>query len=219
MEGKTGKKTAMPGRLKARTRKLFSRVPLLGWLFGSLCAVVLEHLLGDPLADVLGLPKIPVLFGFIIMLKKPVLIPSATLYGLLIYILPIGAIGRLSAPLTNRLAALLSNLSMRFSVVIHLGLLYATLHMWAGISDYRVLMLRLTLIAVMLTLSLNVINGYMGEFSCSHPGFMALGAYSASVFTVVLFVDDKPFLQDKRRLSGHHLPGIHVYRQESHREP
>jgi hypothetical protein len=26
-----------------------------------------------------------------------------------------------------------------------------------------------TMIAVMLTLSLNVINGYMGEFSCSHP--------------------------------------------------
>ncbi len=45
----------------------------------------------------------------------------------------------------------------------------------------------------MLTLSLNVINGYMGEFSCSHPGFMALGAYAASVFTVVLFVNDKLF--------------------------
>jgi branched-chain amino acid transport system permease protein len=49
------------------------------------------------------------------------------------------------------------------------------------------------LIAVMLTLSLNVINGYMGEFSCSHPGFMALGAYCASVFTVGLFVDDRLF--------------------------
>jgi len=40
---------------------------------------------------------------------------------------------------------------------------------------------------------LNVINGYMGEFSCSHPGFMAMGAYAASVFTVVLFVNDKLF--------------------------
>jgi branched-chain amino acid transport system permease protein len=45
----------------------------------------------------------------------------------------------------------------------------------------------------MLTLSLNVINGYMGEFSCSHPGFMALGAYTASVFTVLLFVQDNHF--------------------------
>jgi branched-chain amino acid transport system permease protein len=38
-----------------------------------------------------------------------------------------------------------------------------------------------------------VVNGYMGEFSCSHPGFMALGAYTASVFTVVLFVQDNRF--------------------------
>jgi branched-chain amino acid transport system permease protein len=64
------------------------------------------------------------------------------------------------------------------------------LHIWASVSDYRVLTLKLTLIAVMATLSLNVINGYMGEFSCSHPGFMALGAYAASVFTVGIFVND-----------------------------
>jgi branched-chain amino acid transport system permease protein len=45
----------------------------------------------------------------------------------------------------------------------------------------------------MLTLSLNIINGYMGEFSCSHPGFMALGAYAGSVFTLVLFAKDRIF--------------------------
>ncbi|MFQ5813573.1 MAG: branched-chain amino acid ABC transporter permease, partial [Anaerolineae bacterium] len=38
-----------------------------------------------------------------------------------------------------------------------------------------------------------VVNGYMGEFSCSHPGFMALGAYAASVLTVVAFVPDDVF--------------------------
>ena len=43
------------------------------------------------------------------------------------------------------------------------------MHLWSDLSDYRVLTLKLILIAVMLTLSLNVINGYMGEFSCSHP--------------------------------------------------
>jgi branched-chain amino acid transport system permease protein len=31
----------------------------------------------------------------------------------------------------------------------------------------------------------------MGEFSCSHPGFMAVGAYMSSLFTVGLFVNDK----------------------------
>jgi branched-chain amino acid transport system permease protein len=171
----------------------FSQVPLLGWLFGALIAVALEHLVGTPLALALGLPKIPVLFGFVIMLKKPILIPSAILYVLCIYVVPIGVTTRLSISRTNRLAAELFRSPIVISVAVHLALLYAILHMWAGFSDYRVLVLKLTLIAIMVTLSLNVINGYMGEFSCSHPGFMALGAYGASVFTVVLFVDDRLF--------------------------
>ncbi|KIX13742.1 branched-chain amino acid ABC transporter permease [Dethiosulfatarculus sandiegensis] len=79
------------------------------------------------------------------------------------------------------------------SAVLHLILLYIALHTWSEVSDYRNLTLRLTLIAVLLTLSLNIINGYMGEFSCSHPGFMALGAYMGSVFTVLLFAKDKLF--------------------------
>jgi len=155
--------------------------------------VVLEYYLGDALADVLRLPKIPVLFGFVIMLKKPLLIPSVLIFVMLIYALPIGAVARLSAPVTNRLVAWLFKLPMIISVAIHLGFLYAILHLWSDISAYRVLTLKLTMIAIIVTLSLNVINGYMGEFSCSHPGFMALGAYGASVFTVVLFAKDKLF--------------------------
>ncbi len=171
----------------------FSQVPLLGWLFGALIAVALEHVVGTPLALALGLPKIPVLFGFVIILKKPILSPGAILYVLLIYVLPIGVTTRATISLTNRLAAELFRFPTVIPVAIHLALLYATLHMWAGINDYRLLVLKLTLIAIMVTLSLNVINGYMGEFSCSHPGFMALGAYAASVFTVVLFVNDRFF--------------------------
>jgi len=185
-----------PGKLqtfKNKLRESFSQVPLLGWLLGTLVAVLLEHYLGASLADVLGLPKIPVLFGFVIMLKKPLLIPSATCFVLLIYVLPISVVARLSAPLTNRLAGKLFNFSLFISGMIHLGLLYAVLHLWSDISAYRVLTLKLTMIAIMVTLSLNVINGYMGEFSCSHPGFMALGAYAASAFTVILFVNDKLF--------------------------
>ena len=174
-------------------RHSLSCLPLMAWLFGALIAVALEHLLGTPLALALGLPKIPVLFGFVIMLKKPMLIPSAIVYVLLVYALPATTTARLSASPANKLAAKLLSFPVWFSVVVHLCLLYATLHMWSEISAYRVLLLKLTLIAIMLTLSLNVINGYMGEFSCSHPGFMALGAYAASAFTVVLFVDDKLF--------------------------
>lgn len=171
----------------------FSRVPLLGWLCGALIAVLLELLAGTPLALALGLPKIPALFGIDIMLKKPLLLPNAMLYSLLIYALPVAVVAVASASWTNRLASRLFGFPIGITVAIHLALFYATLHLWAGVSDYRALVLKLTLIAVMLTLSLNVINGYMGEFSCSHPGFMALGAYCASVFTIGLFVDDRFF--------------------------
>jgi len=176
-----------------KLRNSFTHVPLLSWLLGALIAVVLEYYLGDALVDVLRLPKIPVLFGFVIMLKKPLLIPSALIFVLLIYALPISVVARLSAPVTNRLVAWLFKLPTIISVVIHLGFLYAILHLWSDVSAYRVLTLKLTMIAIMVTLSLNVVNGYMGEFSCSHPGFMALGAYAASVFTVILFAKDKLF--------------------------
>jgi branched-chain amino acid transport system permease protein len=195
--------TTLTGKLSANTRNLapllnrlwqpYAHVPLLGWLCGALIAVGLERLVGNPLARLLGMSKAPVLFGLVIALKQPAFIPSAFLYVLLIYLLPLGVIARLTASLANKLAAKLLSYPMWVSVIIHLGLLYAVLHIWSAMNDYRVLILRLTLIAIMLTLSLNVVNGYMGEFSCSHPGFMALGAYAASVFTVVLFVDDRVF--------------------------
>ncbi|MGD9175485.1 MAG: branched-chain amino acid ABC transporter permease [Desulfobacterales bacterium] len=190
----TSEKSSSPSILsKLNLRAWVSRVPLIGWLIGALIAVGLEMAIGTPLARGLGLPKAPVLFGFIIMLKKPLLIPGAALYLLLIYLIPIGLIARFGAAALNRLAAILADFSTVFSILIHLALLYLALHLWSGMSDYRVLVVKLTLIAVMVTLSLNVINGYMGEFSCSHPGFMALGAYATSVFTVSLFVNDKLF--------------------------
>lgn len=174
-------------------RRLFSRIPLLGWLLGPPIAVGLEHFVGTPMASLLGLEKVPVLLGFNVILRKPALIPGAIAYMTVIYIVPVFVTARISAPLANRVAARLLNFRVWFSVAVHLALLYGTLHLWSGMSAYRVLTLKLTLIAVMVTLSLNVINGYMGEFSCSHPGFMALGAYGASAVTLTLFVDHKLF--------------------------
>lgn len=176
-----------------RIRVFVAQIPLSGWLLGALGAVALEYFIGTPFARTLGLRKAPMLFGFVIMLKKPMLIHSAIIYLVLIYLLPIAVIARLSAASMNRLAAKLLNYPLMLSVLSHLGLLYAILHWWSEMSLYRVDVLRFTLIAVLLTLSLNLINGYMGEFSCSHPGFMALGAYASSVFTVGLFADDRLF--------------------------
>jgi len=165
----------------------------MGWFFGAFVSVCIERLVGLQLTEILGLPKIPVLFGFVVMLKDPVLIPSAIAYVALIYVLPLSVLARVSRAISHQVAEKLLSFSMSLTVLLHLVLLYGTLHIWSGVSAYRVLSLKLTLIAIMLTLSLNIINGYMGEFSCSHPGFMALGAYASSVFSVLFFADDKLF--------------------------
>jgi branched-chain amino acid transport system permease protein len=39
--------------------------------------------------------------------------------------------------------------------------------------------------------SLNIVNGYMGEFSCGHAGFMAVGAYVSSVLSLILFTENQ----------------------------
>lgn len=171
----------------------YSRAPLLGWFLGVLAAVALERLAGAPIAQFLGLQKIPVLFGLSDMLKSPVRIPNVIGYLLVVYAIPAAVVPWICISPANGIAAALLRFPTAFSAAVHLALLYAILHVWSGISDYRVLVLRLTLIAVMLTLSLNVVNGYMGEFSCSHPGFMALGAYCASVVTIGLFGDAELF--------------------------
>ncbi len=171
----------------------FRLTPLLGWLVGALLAVAIEQLAGNGLARGLGMFKLPALFGFTIALKTPALIPSAFLYVLVIYLLPLGIIARLGAGFANRLSAWLLRFPLLVSALVHVGLLYATLQLWTGLSEYRLLIAKLTMIAVIVTLSLNVVNGYLGEFSCSHPGFMAIGAYTSSVFTVLLFVDENRF--------------------------
>ena len=46
---------------------------------------------------------------------------------------------------------------------------------------------------VILSTSLNLVNGNMGEFSCGHAGFMCVGAYVSSILGVLLFTKDKVF--------------------------
>ena len=87
---KNNNSSASKKRLSKRLRKAwepFSATPLLGWLFGIFIAVVLEQLIGAPLARLLGLAKVPVLFGFVIVLKQPLLLPGTLVYLLLIYLL------------------------------------------------------------------------------------------------------------------------------------
>lgn len=169
----------------------FSGVPMLAWLLGFLVAVALEQFVGTDLAHLLGMRKVPVLFGIMIILKKPLLLPGTLTYVGIIYVLPVFLMTKFASGLANAIAEGLLKTSVLVSAVVHLLILFAIFHFWTDMSDYRLITLRLMLIAVLVTLSLNLINGWMGEFSCSHPGFMALGAYGASMFTVGLFSDDK----------------------------
>jgi len=193
ISGNSSKTGAGIAQFFSRVLQPYKYTPIISWLLGGLVAVIIEQFVGLSLARALGMYKIPALFGILFILDKPLLFTGALLYNILIYVIPITVVARLTKFLGNRLAAWLLTIPHIVSIVVHLGLLYTILHIWSEVSDYRLLVARLILIAIIVTLSLNVINGYMGEFSCSHPGFIALGAYATSVFTIVLFVDDNLF--------------------------
>ncbi len=54
------------------------------------------------------------------------------------------------------------------------------------LNPYLVQILMYVGINMILTLSLNLVNGYMGEFSVGHAGFMAIGAYISAILTVAV---------------------------------
>ncbi len=181
-------------KLAEKFKSMFSDVPVLGWLLGSLVAVAIEWFWGyDYISYYLGLPKIPVLFGVLVMLKDPLMIPGVIGYDLIVYVIPVLLVAKITTFVTNPVAALLEKIPLWASALVHILFFYAILHLWSGINDYRELVVKLTLISIILTISINVINGYQGEFSCSHPGFMAIGAYISSILTLYFFVDDKIF--------------------------
>jgi branched-chain amino acid transport system permease protein len=68
------------------------------------------------------------------------------------------------------------------------GLLTGTLIESVSISPYFLQVLCLAGINIILAVSLNLINGFTGQFSIGHAGFMAIGAY-VSAFLSITFGD------------------------------
>ncbi len=65
---------------------------------------------------------------------------------------------------------------------------------WTGsLSSYAQLVIMFMGVNIIMSASLNLVNGYMGEFSCGHAGFMALGAYTSSLLTVWFFTKGSVF--------------------------
>jgi branched-chain amino acid transport system permease protein len=78
-----------------------------------------------------------------------------------------------------------------------------------AVPEYRLLSVYVQLILmyvginIILAVSLNLVNGYMGEFSLAHAGFMAVGAYTSVVLTMkVLPVAEFPLLFPCAVLAG-----------------
>ena len=61
------------------------------------------------------------------------------------------------------------------------------------LNAYVQLVLMYVGISIILSTSLNLVNGYMGEFSVGHAGFMAVGAYVTSILNVWLFTTSPVF--------------------------
>src|SRR5689334_924492 len=54
------------------------------------------------------------------------------------------------------------------------------------LDPYVVTVLIYAGINIILASSLNLINGFAGQFSMGHAGFMAVGAYSSAMFSIYL---------------------------------
>ncbi|NMB20380.1 MAG: branched-chain amino acid ABC transporter permease [Firmicutes bacterium] len=68
-----------------------------------------------------------------------------------------------------------------------LALIYLLVHglqAFGLLLSYHVQILSLACINIILVVSLNLINGFTGQFSIGHAGFLAVGAYSSAYLTV-----------------------------------
>jgi branched-chain amino acid transport system permease protein len=68
-------------------------------------------------------------------------------------------------------------------LVVGLGLAFA-IPQFGLFNRYVQMLLMYVGINIILATSLNLVNGYMGEFSLAHAGFMALGAYASVLLTM-----------------------------------
>jgi len=171
-------------------RRWVQNIPVASWLLGGLAAVGVERILGTPLAYSLGLSGVPSFFGLSSILANPAKIPSVLVYNVLMYVLPTYVVARLTAAWIARWVI---RFSTRTFAISHLVLLFFVLYLWGELDSYRLLVLRLLAISIMLTTSLNLVNGWMGEFSVAVAGFMSVGAYVSSILMVWGFVDDDVF--------------------------
>lgn len=78
----------------------------------------------------------------------------------------------------------------RHNLLISLFLIYVIIsvtYRTGLLSSYFLVLLMLVGINIVMTVSLGMINGFTGQFSIGHGGFMAIGAYTSVFFTTIIF--------------------------------
>ncbi|WP_442891925.1 ABC transporter permease subunit, partial [Desulfovibrio sp. 1214_IL3152] len=71
------------------------------------------------------------------------------------------------------------------------GVLLICAEQFSWIDGYWLSVLKFMGINIVFAASLNLVNGYMGEFSCGHAGFMCVGAYVGGLISIILFTNNK----------------------------
>lgn len=74
-------------------------------------------------------------------------------------------------------------------LILGVALICAEHFSW--LDGYWLSVLKFMGINIVFASSLNLVNGYMGEFSCGHAGFMCVGAYVGGLISIVLFTQNK----------------------------
>lgn len=75
---------------------------------------------------------------------------------------------------------------VEFLIFIIIYVIVMTLHHFEILNNYMFQVIMLAGINIILTLSLNLVNGVTGMFSLGHAGFMAIGAYISAVVTTTV---------------------------------
>lgn len=73
------------------------------------------------------------------------------------------------------------------AIVVLLYVLIQVLKEADILNGYYIQVLMFTGINIMMTASLNLVNGFTGQFCIGHAGFMSLGAYGSAVITTLVF--------------------------------
>lgn len=76
------------------------------------------------------------------------------------------------------------------ATILLLGLLSWLIPHLHWLNNYYQQILMAIGINIILALSLNLVNGYMGEFSVGHAGFMSIGAYVSAFLSMHIFSGD-----------------------------